>query len=71
MVNVKNEARCKKKGRRKPSRWVYQKVRKEQSKAEGFEGRECLAGLFREFSNVCKCSLSEGMDPAEDVERSW
>ena len=32
--------------------------------------RECLAGLRKDFSNVCKCSVFEGMDPAKDVGRN-
>ena len=39
---VKKGFRCKYKGRGEPFRWVYQKVRQEESKAVGLEERECL-----------------------------
>ena len=66
---VKKEARCKCKGRDKSIRRVYQIVRQEESKAEDLEGRECLAGLLREFGDVCKCNIAEGVDSAADVTR--
>ena len=55
----------------KPLRCVYQKVREEKkSKAKGFVGRACLAGLLAEFCNICKCRVVEGVDPAKDVGRN-
>ena len=58
-----SEVRCKFKGSGKTTRWLHQKVRQKESKAKGLEGRECLAGLLREFSDVCKSSIVEGMSP--------
>ena len=42
----------------------------EESKANVLEGRECLAGLLREFSDVCRCSVAESMSLAKDVGRN-
>ena len=52
-------------------RWVYQQARQEVGKAGGLEGRECLAGLFHEFSDVRKSSVVEGMDFASGVKVSF
>ena len=67
---VKKEARCKYKGRGKLLSWVCQKGRQEENKAKGHDGKECLAGLFREFINVCRCSVVEGMVPAKEGRRN-
>ena len=45
------------------------KVRQEESEAKGFERRKCSAGLLREFSDICKRCVAEGVDAAKDVGR--
>ena len=50
--SVKGALRCMLKGRGKPSRLVYQRVTREDSRAEGLEGKECVAGCLREYSGA-------------------
>ena len=45
-------------------------MRQEESKARGLETRERQGGLLGEFSNVCKCIVAEGTDPAKYVRRN-
>ena len=53
LYSVKKKARCKYKGRVKPTRWVYQKVGQEETKAEGLARREYPAGLRKAVPDVC------------------